>query len=312
MSSPYEKFIGALNLAMHPNTVDADIVAGIRGAYRLLGGKTLKQFLGLSDGQIELAEKLATAEAKLDGAVEYCNELKLEVQRLQEELAKPRGKHKVLSGGDIAWLGFSATIIIGGLVTLLCFAQPPANYAVAADKPTLTSRPGWINEQGQPCREYTKKPSAGSVEYATACRRADGLWQFLPPDSVPKPATASASSEPKPASAQTQPTQTQPAEQEQEWDRNQRLKWVSMVWGYDTSQEHIPEWFCENGLATPELRQKCLDHNMKATVTYTSRPGWTNDHGQPCREYTTRPQGSVVLEYGVACRGTDGLWRIVP
>ena len=85
-----------------------------------------------------------------------------------------------------------------------------------------------------------------------------------------------------------------------------------MVWGYDTSQEHIPEWFCENGLATPELRQKCLDHNMKATVTYTSRPGWTNDHGQPCREYTTRPQGSVVLEYGVACRGTDGLWRIVP
>src|ERR1700736_2188559 len=77
--------------------------------------------------------------------------------------------------------------------------------------------------------------------------------------------------------------------------------WVSMVWGYDTSQEHIPEWFCENGLATPELRQNCLDHNMKATVTYTSRPGWTNDHGQPCREYTTRPQGSVVLEYGVAC-----------
>ena len=92
-----------------------------------------------------LPKKLATAEAKLDGAVEYCNELKLEVQRLQEELAKPRGKHKVLSGGDIAWLGFSATIIIGGLVTLLCFAQPPANYAVAADKPTLTS--SWLDKR---------------------------------------------------------------------------------------------------------------------------------------------------------------------
>jgi hypothetical protein len=81
---------------MHPSTIDADIVAAIRGAYRLLNGMSVKDLLGISD-TTELAElrmALATSEAKLQGAVEYCNELKLEIQRLQHELetAKPSPK----------------------------------------------------------------------------------------------------------------------------------------------------------------------------------------------------------------------------
>src|SRR5690348_9545514 len=44
MSSPQEKFFSALNIAFHPSTKEGDILAGIRGAYRLLGGKTVKQF----------------------------------------------------------------------------------------------------------------------------------------------------------------------------------------------------------------------------------------------------------------------------
>ena len=108
MSSQQAKVIAALNLALHPNTVDADIVAGIRGAYRLLGGKTIAGFLGLSASQEKLLTELRDAEAKVEGAVEYCNELKLQIQRLQEELAariKPGATTRRLPCGNIA-IGF--------------------------------------------------------------------------------------------------------------------------------------------------------------------------------------------------------------
>src|SRR5216683_2259797 len=101
MSSQQAKVIAALNLALHPNTVDADIVAGVRGAYRLMDGKTVTDFLGLSASQQKLSEELAelrhalgVSEAKLEGAVEYCNELKLEIQRLEEELSKARNEQE--------------------------------------------------------------------------------------------------------------------------------------------------------------------------------------------------------------------------
>jgi hypothetical protein len=74
MSTPQEKFFSALNIAFHPSTKEGDILAGIRGAARLLQGKTVKQFLG-TDNQTELAEKLATAEAKLKGADKHSAEL---------------------------------------------------------------------------------------------------------------------------------------------------------------------------------------------------------------------------------------------
>jgi hypothetical protein len=84
MSSPQEKFFSALNIAFHPSTKEGDILAGIRGAYRLLGGKTVKQFLG-TENKTELAEKLAIAEAKLKGAVEHS-------AKLQRDLTASEGK----------------------------------------------------------------------------------------------------------------------------------------------------------------------------------------------------------------------------
>jgi hypothetical protein len=81
-STPKEKFISALNLTFHPTTIDADIVAGIRGAARLLGEKTIADFLDLSASEQKLTEQVAElrkalgiSEPKLEGAVEYCNEL---------------------------------------------------------------------------------------------------------------------------------------------------------------------------------------------------------------------------------------------
>jgi hypothetical protein len=39
------KFVSTLNIALHPRTADAEILAAVRGAYRLLGGKTIDDFL---------------------------------------------------------------------------------------------------------------------------------------------------------------------------------------------------------------------------------------------------------------------------
>jgi hypothetical protein len=42
--TPQEKFFAALNIAFRPTTIEADIVAAVRGAYRVLGGKTTYKF----------------------------------------------------------------------------------------------------------------------------------------------------------------------------------------------------------------------------------------------------------------------------
>ncbi len=187
MSSRQAKVIAALNLALHPNTVDADIVAGIRGAYRLLGGKTLAGFLGLSAGQEKLLAELRDAEAKFEGAVQYCNELKIEIQRLQEQLAakiKPATARRRPRVKNIALGLFVTTICVGLFVSL--FLNPPtvSRPADAQTQPrsfTYTSRPGWTDEYGQPCREYTSsRQGSVIVEYGIACRGTDGLWRLLP------------------------------------------------------------------------------------------------------------------------------------
>ncbi|SRR6266446_1071100 len=187
MSSQQAKVIAALNLALHPNTVDADIVAGIRGAYRLLGGKTIAGFLGVSASQEKLLRELRDTEAKVERAVEYCNELKIEIQRLQEELAariKPattrwRPRKKIALGL------FVATICVGLFVVPLFLNPPsasrPADAQTQPRSVTYTSRPGWTNEYGQPCREYTSsRQGSVIVEYGVACQGTDELWRLLP------------------------------------------------------------------------------------------------------------------------------------
>jgi hypothetical protein len=149
VSTPQEKFLSALTLAFHESTIDADIVAGIRGASRLLRGKTIAEFLSLSASQQQLSAKvaelqqaLATSEAKVEGAIEYCNELKLEIERLKEELAKPPPpppvRKRLLSNSGIAWLGCSAAIIIGFII--ISFAAPPPVAKIQPLKAILVAR----------------------------------------------------------------------------------------------------------------------------------------------------------------------------
>src|SRR5262245_50479935 len=84
--TPQERFIAALNIAFHPATKEGDILAAIREAARLLHGETLTAFLRL-DEATGLQGRLAVSEAKLEGAVSYCNELKADIRRLEAELA---------------------------------------------------------------------------------------------------------------------------------------------------------------------------------------------------------------------------------
>jgi hypothetical protein len=155
MSTPQEKFLAALNLAMHPTTIDGDIVAGIRGASRLLGGKTLKEFLSLPDSEqvAELREALAIAEGKLEGAVEYCNELKLKLQRLQEEFAQAKAEAtpkpptpkitKHFTKSELAWRSCAAFIILG-LLTVILFLRPsPATLPMAKPEDSSTIMTPW-------------------------------------------------------------------------------------------------------------------------------------------------------------------------
>jgi hypothetical protein len=70
--------------------------------------------------------------------------------------------------------------------------QPSSSYApqegytpsASAGMPpiTYTPRRGWINAQGQYCREYksTQGPSSRATErYGTACRDASGQWRIV-------------------------------------------------------------------------------------------------------------------------------------
>lgn len=84
------KFISTLNIALHPATADAEVLAAIRGAYRLLGGKSVDEFLEQTQpfpDDNELAIKLDLAERKLEGAVEYCSELEARIVDLQQQLS---------------------------------------------------------------------------------------------------------------------------------------------------------------------------------------------------------------------------------
>jgi hypothetical protein len=85
----------------------------------------------------ELQQALATSEAKLEGTIEYCNELKLEIARLREESAKPPPslpvRKRVLSNSGIAWLGCSAVIIVG-FITIISFSPPPRVAKVQSSK----------------------------------------------------------------------------------------------------------------------------------------------------------------------------------
>jgi flagella basal body P-ring formation protein FlgA len=151
VSTPQEKFLSALTLAFHESTIDADIVAGIRGASRLLRGKTIAEFLSLSASQQQLSAKvaelqqaLATSEAKVEGAIEYCNELKLEIERLNEELAKPPPpppvRKRALSNSDIAWLTGSAVIIVAFITIIISFAAFAPVPKVQSAKAILVAR----------------------------------------------------------------------------------------------------------------------------------------------------------------------------
>ena len=151
MSTPQEKFLSALTLAFHEATIDADIVAGIRGASRLLRGKTIAEFLSLSASQQQLSAKvaelqqaLATSEAKVEGAIEHCNELKLEIERLKEELAKPPPpppvRKRALSNSDIAWLAGSAVIIVAFITIIISFAAFGPVPKVQSAKVILVAR----------------------------------------------------------------------------------------------------------------------------------------------------------------------------
>ena len=161
MSTSQKKFLSALTLAFHEATIDADIVAGIRGASRLLRGKTISDFLGLpaieqlSAKVAELQQALATSEVKLEGAVEYVSELKLEIQRLQVELqtakpapkpAAPKPQIGTFSKGEAIWL--SGVVAFFGvspfIVALVVFASSPP------EKMATATRPAPIVAQTQP------------------------------------------------------------------------------------------------------------------------------------------------------------------
>jgi hypothetical protein len=47
-----------------------------------------------------------------------------------------------------------------------------------------------------------------------------------------------------------------------------------------------------------------------SSITYTSKPAFTNASGQTCREYMTN-NGSGQPVYGTACQQADGVWRVV-
>jgi hypothetical protein len=49
-----------------------------------------------------------------------------------------------------------------------------------------------------------------------------------------------------------------------------------------------------------------------ATITYTSKPAFTNAAGQTCREYTTTQNvgGQSKQVFGTACQDATGQWRI--
>jgi hypothetical protein len=102
------KLVSTLNIALHPRTADAEILAAVRGAYRLLGGKTIDDFLEQTQppppSETELATKLRTAEQKLQGAVEYCNELKLQTIQLQQQLSAAKSFRG--NGRVKRWCGF--------------------------------------------------------------------------------------------------------------------------------------------------------------------------------------------------------------
>jgi hypothetical protein len=250
MSSQQAKVIAALNLALHPNTVDADIVAGVRGAYRLLGGKTIAGFLGLSASQEELLAELRGAEAKVEGAVEYCNELKIEIQRLQEELAakiKPATTRR-LSGANIG-LGLFVAVICVGLFAVSLFLNPRPAVSRSAVEVAQT--------------QADANPSTGTLQATPA---ATTLYTF---------------------------------------DAAVKRGRISL------------EWYCTHAILSPEDWQQCRQVGIEPSpkqreplaVTYTSRPDWINEKGQPCREYYISRHGSV--EYGSACQGSDGLWRFL-
>ena len=47
-----------------------------------------------------------------------------------------------------------------------------------------------------------------------------------------------------------------------------------------------------------------------SSITYTSKPAFTNASGQTCRQYMTN-NGSGQPVYGTACQQADGVWRVV-
>jgi hypothetical protein len=63
----------------------------------------------------------------------------------------------------------------------------------------------------------------------------------------------------------------------------------------------------------PQGAQTPVQQNPAPAITYTPRPGWTNAHGEYCREYrTSQGTGSRATErFGTACRDASGQWRIV-
>ncbi len=103
------KFVSTLNIALHPRTADAEILAAVRGAYRLLGGKTIDDFLEQTQppppSESELAAKLRTAEQKLQGAAEYCNQLKLQIIQLKQQLSAAKS-FDGWGNGVKRWCGF--------------------------------------------------------------------------------------------------------------------------------------------------------------------------------------------------------------
>jgi|SRR6266478_9049687 len=156
--TPQERFIAALNVAFHPATKEGDILAATRGAARLLRGETVAGFLRFAEAA-ELQGRLAASEAKLEGAVDYCNELKVRIQRLEAEFAKPaappspkpdsetsRAATSIPLGkftqGEAIWLsgvlGGFAVCIIGALIV---GAQPAVTAKLSRPVPMTAQTP---------------------------------------------------------------------------------------------------------------------------------------------------------------------------
>ncbi len=175
------KFVSTLNIALHPTTGEAEALAAIRGAYRLLNGKSVEEFLTETHplrSDSELATKLHLAEQKLASAVECCNTLKVQIDNLQQQLSDAKalsrngvkrwfaviGRHPVMTfwAASLA-IGFIATQ--GNNRPIVTIRSPDANVEKHTSGEPYSVVGGWniqYNSRGKFC--YMGKFYPGDTE----------------------------------------------------------------------------------------------------------------------------------------------------